>query len=103
MEMQAIDQTIFPSVLGKTKVFYCPRSLTSDNRTLSSFPIPRETYFDLLPALPLNNCIILYFTFIFSLAVFVIAAGQYFSILTGPDHYNVFFRDGKKKLYLMRR
>ena len=56
--MQAIDQTIFPLVLGKTKVFYYPRSLTSGNIPLSSFPIPREKYFDLLPTLPLNNCII---------------------------------------------
>ena len=58
MGVQAIDQTIFPSVLGKTKVFCRPRSLASDNRTLWSFPIPREKYFDLLPALPLNNCIL---------------------------------------------
>jgi hypothetical protein len=36
--------------------------------------------------------IILYFTFLFSLFVFVSAAGQYFSILTGSDQYNVFFR-----------
>jgi hypothetical protein len=35
---------------------------------------------------------ILYFTFLFSLFVFASAAGQYFSILTGPDQYNVFFR-----------
>ena len=58
MGVQATDQTIFPSVLGKTKVFYRPRSLTSGNRTLWSFSIPREKYFDLLPALPLNNCIL---------------------------------------------
>jgi hypothetical protein len=49
MGVQAIDQALFPSVLGMTKVFY---------RTLWSFPIPREKYFDLLPALPLNNCIL---------------------------------------------
>ena len=36
--------------------------------------------------------VILYFTFLFSLFVFVSATGQYFSILTGPDEYNVFFR-----------
>ena len=30
--------TIFPSVLGKTKVFYCPRSWTSGNRPLWVFP-----------------------------------------------------------------
>ena len=55
-----MDQTIFPSVLEKTKAFYRPRSLASGNRTLWSFPIPRENYFDLLPALPLNNCILVY-------------------------------------------
>jgi hypothetical protein len=27
MELQAIDQTISPSILGKTKVFYCPRAI----------------------------------------------------------------------------
>ena len=42
---QAIDQTIFPSVLGKTKVFYCPRSTTKDNRTLWSFPVPSGKIF----------------------------------------------------------
>jgi len=57
--VQAIDQTIFPTVFGKTEVLYRPRSLTSGNRTLWSFPTPREKYFDLLPALPLNNCILL--------------------------------------------
>jgi hypothetical protein len=29
-------------------------------RTLLSFPVPRGKYFDLLPALPLNNCILDY-------------------------------------------
>jgi hypothetical protein len=28
MELQAINQTISPSILGKTKVFYCPRWLS---------------------------------------------------------------------------
>ena len=60
MEVQAIDQTIFPSVMGKTILFYCPQSLTSGNITLWSFPIPQEKYFDLFPALPLNNCILSY-------------------------------------------
>ena len=64
MGCQVIDQTIFPSVFGKTKVFYCPRSLTSGNRTLWSFPIPRKKYFDLMPALPLNNCIIFSYTLV---------------------------------------
>jgi hypothetical protein len=44
-----LNQTISPSVLGKTRVFYCPQSLTSSNRTLWSFPIPRGKYFHLLP------------------------------------------------------
>ena len=57
MRVQTIDQNSFPEVLGKTKVFYCSRSFTSGNRTLWSFQIPREKYFDLLPALPLNNWI----------------------------------------------
>jgi hypothetical protein len=35
------------------------------NKTLWSFPIPREKYFDLLPALPLNNCILLHNNVIF--------------------------------------
>ena len=43
-----INQNSFPSVLVKTKVFYCP--------------VPLETYFDLLPALPLNNCILLHYS-----------------------------------------
>jgi hypothetical protein len=47
MGVQAIDQKNFP------------RSLTSDNGILWSFQIPREKYFDLLPAFPLNNCILL--------------------------------------------
>ena len=61
MGVQAIDQTMFPSVLGKTKVLYCTRSLTWGNITLWSLPIPRDKYFDLLPALPLNNCILIVF------------------------------------------
>ena len=35
---------------------------------------------------------ILYFMFALALFVFVSAAGQYFSILTGSNQYNVFFR-----------
>jgi hypothetical protein len=58
MGVQAIDQNIFPEVLGMTKVFYCPRLTTEGNRTLWSFPIPRGKLFDLLPALPLNNSFI---------------------------------------------
>ena len=60
MGVRAIDQTIFSSVLGKTKVFYRPRSLISGNRTLWSFPIPLEKCDDILPTLPLNNCILVY-------------------------------------------
>ena len=58
MGLQAIDQNIFSKVLEKTNVFYCLRSMTEDNRTLWSFPIPRGKLFDLLPAIPLNNCFI---------------------------------------------
>ncbi len=58
MGVQAIDQNMFPEELVMTKVFYCPRSMTECNRTLWSFPIPRGKLFDLLPALPLNNCFI---------------------------------------------
>ena len=55
MGVQAIDQNMFPEELGKTKVFYCPRSTTEGNITLWSFPILREILFDLLPAFPFNN------------------------------------------------
>jgi hypothetical protein len=58
MGVQAIDKNIFPEVLGKTKILYYPRSTTEGNRTPWSFPIPREKLFDILPALPLNNCFI---------------------------------------------
>jgi hypothetical protein len=47
MGVQAIDQNIFPEVLGMTKVFYCPRSTTGGNRTLWSFPIPRGKLFSI--------------------------------------------------------
>ena len=46
MGVQAIYQTIFPEVLEKTQVFHYP------------MPTPKEKLFDLLPALPLNNCCI---------------------------------------------
>ena len=45
---------------------------------------------------------ILCFTFLFSLFVFVSAAGQYFSILTGPDQYNVFFRILSELVFYLR-
>ena len=41
MGVQAIDQNVFPEVLGKTKVLYCPMSTTEGNRTIWSFPILR--------------------------------------------------------------
>jgi len=52
---------------------------------------------------------ILYFTFLFSLFVFVSAAGQYFSmltgqyfsILTGPEQYNVFFRILSERVFFL--
>jgi hypothetical protein len=31
---QAIDQKMFPSVLGTAQVLYCPQPLASGNRTL---------------------------------------------------------------------
>jgi hypothetical protein len=46
--------------------------------------------------------IILYFTFLFSLFVFVSATGQYFSILTGPDQCNVFFRILSELIFCLR-
>ena len=59
MGVQAIDPKRIPDVSRKTRVFYCLRSTTEGDRTLWSFPIPRELFLDLLPALPLNNCILL--------------------------------------------
>jgi hypothetical protein len=53
MGVQAIDKNIFHLALGKISVL-----LPEGNRTLWSFPIPQEKYFDLLPTLPLNNCFI---------------------------------------------
>ena len=55
MGVQAIDQNVFPEVLGKTKELYCPMSTTEGNRTIWSFPILRGKLFDLLHALPFNN------------------------------------------------
>jgi len=43
MGLQAIDQTAFPEVLGKTKVFYLPEAIGQGYRTLWSFPISRES------------------------------------------------------------
>ena len=53
---------------------------------------------------------ILYFTLLFSLFVFVCVAGQYFPILTGqyfsiwtePDQYNVFFRILSELVFCLR-
>ena len=55
---QAIDQNIFPKVLGTAKVFYCPKPTAEGNRTLELFPVPREKFSDLLPDYTLNNCFI---------------------------------------------
>ena len=46
--------------------------------------------------------LILYFTFLFSLFVFVSTAGQYFSILTGHDQYNVFLRILSELVFCLR-
>ena len=51
--MQAIEKQ-FSFGIGKDQSVLSPLG----NRTLFSFPIPREKYFDILPALPLNNCIV---------------------------------------------
>jgi hypothetical protein len=40
--------------------------------------------------------------FLFSLFVFVSATGQYFSILTCPDQYNVFFRILSELVFRLR-
>jgi hypothetical protein len=58
MGVQAIDHIIVPSVLGTYFDLLPALPFTEGNRTLWSFPIPREKLFDLLPALPLNNCFI---------------------------------------------
>ena len=52
MGVQAIDKKKFPQYWER------PKCSIASNRTLWSFPVPLEKYFDLLPALPLNNCII---------------------------------------------
>ena len=59
MGVQAIISKYFPSVLRKTKMFYCARwPRTIEHFGLSQY---RGKYFDILPALPLNNCILLTF------------------------------------------
>jgi hypothetical protein len=65
---QAIDQKMFPSVLGTAQVLYCPQPLASGYRTLELFPVPWGKYSGLLPGYTLNNCI-LYGTFNVSLGV----------------------------------
>ena len=54
----AIDQNIFPSVLGTAQVFYCTQPLASGNITLELFPVPWEIYPGILPGYTLNNCIL---------------------------------------------
>jgi hypothetical protein len=53
MGVQAIYQNIFPEVLGKKKVFYCPKAI--EHFGLSQY---RGKIVFLLPAFPLNNCFI---------------------------------------------
>ena len=55
---QAIDQNIFPKVLGTTQVFYCPKLTAGGNRTLELFPVPTGKNSGLLPDYTLNNCFI---------------------------------------------
>ena len=57
MGVHAIDQNIFSEVSGKEQRVLLPE-VNSGNRTLWSFPIAMGKLFDLLPALPLNNCMI---------------------------------------------
>ena len=47
MRVQEIAQTIFPSVLGKTKVFYYPRPLTSGNITVVHSTYANNCYVDM--------------------------------------------------------
>jgi hypothetical protein len=46
---QAIDQNIFPKVLGTAQVLYCPKPTAEGNRTLELLPVPMEIFFGLLP------------------------------------------------------
>jgi hypothetical protein len=39
---QAIDQNIFPKVLGTAQVFYCSKPTAEGNITLELFPVLRE-------------------------------------------------------------
>ena len=52
---QAIEQNIFPNVLGTAKVFYCPKPTVEGNIILELFPVPREKMSGLLPGYTLNN------------------------------------------------
>ena len=47
MRVHAIDQNIFPEVLGKTKALYCPRSTTEGNiiQLFNGSAGNRSTYF----------------------------------------------------------
>ena len=55
---QAIDQNIFPKVLGTAQVFYCSKPTAEGNITLELFPVSRETFSGRLPGYTLNNCCI---------------------------------------------
>jgi hypothetical protein len=44
---QAIDQNIFPKVLGTAQVLYCPKPTAEGNRTLELLPVPMEIFFGL--------------------------------------------------------
>ena len=55
---QAIDQNMFPKVLGTAQVFYSPKPTAEGNITLELFPVPSETMSGLLPGYTLNNCFI---------------------------------------------
>ena len=72
-----------PEVLGKTKMFYCPRSTTEGNRTRWSFPIPREK----LLALPLNNCFIIYYFYRQIKKNLLFSIFKYCLILSAPKRH----------------
>ena len=55
---QAIEQNIFPKVLGTAQVFYFPKPTAEANVTLELIPVPSEELSGLLPGYTLNNCFI---------------------------------------------
>ena len=54
MGLQAIDKIFFQRYWERPKCSIAPEG----NRTLWSFPVWSGKLFDLLPAIPLNNCFI---------------------------------------------